>query len=129
MTTKSKINSAIQIALGLLLLTTGINKFVPFMGSPQMPDPATQFMQALGATGYMMPLIATTEILVGSLLIIHLWSALALVLLAPLSVNVILFHLVLAPDSIAMALLVALLNLYLLFVYRAKYMPMLRPKA
>lgn len=129
MTTKSKINSAIQVVLGLLLLATGINKFVPFMGSHEMPDAANQFMQALGATGYMMPMIAITEILVGALLVIHLWSALALVLLAPLSVNVVLFHIFLAPDAIAMALAVALLNLYLLFVYRAKYMPMLRPKA
>ena len=128
MSTKGKIDAFLQAALALLLLIIGINKFVSFMASPEMPEEAGAFMQALGETGYMIPMVGVTEIVVGILLLLRLWSALALVLLAPLSVNLILFHLVLAPESIAMALAVAALNLYLLFVYRDRYTPMLRPK-
>ena len=128
MTTKPKIRSIAQVALGLLVLFTGVNKFAKFMSMPEMPEAATAFMRALADTGYMMPLIALTEIVVGVLLVAHLWSALALLLLAPVSVNIILFHLALAPGSILLGLVVAFLNLYLLFVYKDAYAPLLRPK-
>lgn len=125
---KHKINLVLRILLGLILLTFGLNKFFPFMPMPDMPEPAEELMGALMASGYIMPMIAVTEILTGVLLIFGLFVPLALVLLAPLSVNVILFHLFLAPAAILPALVVATLNLYLLFAYKKRYDPILRPR-
>lgn len=128
MNPKSKVNIGIQAILGVILLVVGSNKFLHFMPNPEMPEEASSFMGALMETGYMLPLIAITEIVAGLLLLLRVWSALALVLIVPVSLNALLFHTFLAPGSIFMALVVAALNLYLLFVYLPKYKPMLSQK-
>lgn len=125
---KHKIDTVIQILLGIFLLVMGLNKFFNFMPPPELPEAAGQLMQAFAASGYILKMVGVTELLCGLLLVIRRWSAMALLLLAPLSVNLILFHLVLAPSSIAMAAVVAIANLYLLFAYKSKYEPVLRPR-
>ncbi len=126
---KTKINRILEVILGLILLAFGLNKFLGFMSMPEMPEPANALMGALMQSGYMIPMIAVTEIVVGVLLLTGFFRALALVLLAPLSVNIILFHLALAPAAILPALIVAGLNLYLLFVHIAAYRPLFQRRA
>lgn len=125
---KHKINLVLRVLLGLILLTFGLNKFLQFMPMPDMPEPAGELMGAFMASGYLMKMIAVTEIVTGVLLISGFFVPLALVLLAPLSVNIILFHIFLAPAAILPGLIVATLNLYLLFVYKKRYDPLLRPR-
>ena len=124
---KHKLDIGIQFLLGLFLVVVGLNKFIGFMAMPAMPETAGKFMEALAVTGYMLPMVGIVEILCGALLLIRKWSALALLLLTPLSVNLILFHLFLAPAQIGMALFVAAANVYLLLTYKATYHPVLRP--
>ena len=125
---KNKIDIGLQALLGLILVVFGLNKFLHFMEPPPLPEEASAFFGALAATGYMLTLIATTEIVTGVLLLVRRFSALALVLLAPLSVNIVLFHLFLAPTAGGAGYVVGALNLYLLFVYLPKYRPLLTPK-
>jgi putative oxidoreductase len=117
---------ALRILLGLLLLTAGLNKFLHFIEMPEMSAPAGQFMEALVETGYMIPLIGITEILVGVLLLANLLVPVALLLLAPLTINILLFHLFLDPATVFPGLVVALLNLYLLIAHRKYYQSLLR---
>ena len=125
---KEKVDMVLQGLLGALLLVFGLNKFFGFMSMPEMSEPAQSFMKALMESGYVMPMVGVTEVVVGVLLLSRSWSALGLLLLAPLSVNIILFHLVLDPSTIMMAAVVAALNVYLLFVYKPKYEPVLKRK-
>lgn len=125
---KNKVNLVLRVLLGLILLTFGLNKFFNFMPMPDMPEPAGELMGAFMASGYIMPMIAITEIVTGTLLLLGMFVPLALVLLAPLSVNIILFHIFLAPAAILPGLIVAALNLYLLIAYRKRYEPILRPR-
>lgn len=76
-------------------------------------------------TGYMLPLVKGTELLGGALLLANRFVALALVLLAPVIVNIVLFHAWLAPADSAVAGLVLALELYLAWVYRRAYSSML----
>lgn len=126
---KRKIDIGIQFVLGLFLVAVGLNKFLNFMSMPEMSDEAQSLMQAMVESGYIMPMVGVTEILCGVLLLIRVWSALAVVLLAPLSVNVVLFHLALDPATIGMAAFLAVANVYLISVYWPKYQPLLRPKS
>ncbi|MFP4283827.1 MAG: DoxX protein [Opitutales bacterium] len=126
---KDKIDRIVEVVLGLILLIFGLNKFIGFMSMPEMPEPAGNFMGALAQSGYMMPVIAITELAVGALLVSGFYRALALVLLAPLSVHLILFHLALAPATILPALIVAALNVYLLFKHINAYRPLLQQRA
>ncbi|MBE0424108.1 MAG: DoxX family membrane protein [Lutibacter sp.] len=112
---------ALRLLLGLILLVFGANKFLQFMPSPPMEGPPADFFGALFATGYMIPLIAITEIVAGVLLLTNKWTGLALVLVAPISVNIVMFHLALAPAGIAAAAVVAVLNVVLIYANWKKF--------
>lgn len=114
--------------LAAILLTFSINYFVPFLPQPAMPEPAMAFFGAMMATGYLLPLVKLVELSVGVLLLANRYVPLALVLLAPVSVNIIAFHLFLAPAGILPGLMVFLLNAGLLWAHRPAYASLLRAR-
>ncbi len=117
----NKIQKIIQIILGLILIIFGVNKFIGFMPALELPEGAANFIDALVKTGYMFPLIGIGEVIVGLLLVFNKWVAFALILLAPIAVNMILFHLKLAPGGIGPAALVTTLNVVLIYANWDKY--------
>jgi uncharacterized membrane protein YphA (DoxX/SURF4 family) len=117
----SKVTMALRIVLGLILIIFGANKFIGFMPSPELPEAAGNFMGALAKTGYMFPLMGAIEVIVGLLLILNKWVPFALILLAPLAVNMIVFHLKLAPAGIGPAALVTILGIVLIYANWDKY--------
>ena len=114
----NKIQTAARILLGIVLLVFGLNGFLQFLPAPELPEAAMSFFGALMATGYLLPLVKAIEVIVGVMLLANRFTPLALVLLAPISVNIVAFHLFLAPAGIGPAALVAVLNLYLLIANR-----------
>lgn len=118
----AKVTLILRIVLALVLLVFGANKFFNFLPPMEaMPEAAGNFMGALASTGYMFYLIGAVEVLAGLLLLLNKWVPFALVLLAPVSVNILLFHLNLDMASIAPGALVFVLNAYLIWVYRDRY--------
>lgn len=118
---ESKLAKVARFLMGIILLVFGLNKFLQFMPMPAMPEEAGAFMGALAKTGYMFPLIAIVEVVVGILLVLKRKVSLALLLMAPVTVNIILFHLFLDPAGIAAGALVAILHVYLLFANKSAY--------
>ncbi len=122
----------IRWLLGLFLLAMGANKFLGFMPAMDLPQEAGVFLTALADTGYMIPMIGITELTVGTLLLISATAPFAFVLLAPLSLNIILFHIFLAPDSMAPGATVFLLNVifgaYYFDYYRSMFSRMMTEK-
>jgi uncharacterized membrane protein YphA (DoxX/SURF4 family) len=117
-----------RIALGLTFATFGLNKLLAFLPQPPLSGPPAQFFGALFATGYMLPLIAVTEIVAGLMLLSNRWVPLGLTLLAPVIVNILGFHLFLAPAGLPMPVVVLALEVYLSWSYRDAYAPMLRAR-
>lgn len=117
----SKLTLVLRLLLGLILVVFGLNKFFNFLPMPPMEGAPANFMGALGKTGYMFTLIALTEIIAGILLIFNKWTGLALIFTAIISVNIVLFHLVLAPAGIIFAAIVAILNVILMYVNWNKF--------
>ena len=117
----SKLTMVLRLLLGLILLVFGANKFFNFLPMPPMEGAPGEFMGALGKTGYMFPLIALTEIVAGVLLLLNKWKGLALIFAAIISVNIVLFHLALAPAGIALAAVVAVLNIILIYANWHKF--------
>lgn len=117
-----------RILLGLVFTVFGLEGFFHFMPQQPMPTPeAGAFAGALAATGYMFPLIKATEVVSGVLLLSGRFVPLALTLLAPVTVNIFLFHAVLA-GGVALPLVLIALQVYLAYVYRESYRPMLRAR-
>ena len=110
----TKLIMVLRIILGLILLIFGANKFFNFLPMPPMEGAAGEFMGALFAAGYMFPLIALTEIVAGALLILNKWVGFAMILASVIIVNVVAFHLVLAPSGIGLGavMLVIIVLLY-----------------
>jgi uncharacterized membrane protein YphA (DoxX/SURF4 family) len=116
-----------RILLGLTFFVFGLNGFFHFIPQPKdaMSQGAMDFFGALMKTNYMIPLIFTTQILGGALLLLNRFVPLALTLLAPVIVNIILFHLYLAPSGIPVATVVLVLELFLAWRHRNAFRPML----
>lgn len=120
----TKITLVLRLLLGLILLVMGSNKFFQFLPMPPMEGPPADFMGALNTTGYMFPLIAITEICAGILLLINRWVGLALIFASIMSVNIILFHLSLDPEGIALGAVVAISTVVLIYANWNKFKPL-----
>lgn len=118
----------VRVLLGLIFLVFGLNGFLHFIPNMQMPNPAVMFFTGLAGTGYMLPLLFATQALGGALLILGLYVPFALALLAPVIVNIFLFHMFLAPSGIPLAIVVVALELFLVWANRGAFVPMLRPR-
>ncbi|GAA4066554.1 hypothetical protein GCM10022389_09220 [Flavobacterium cheonanense] len=117
----SMFTKIVRILLGIILLVFGANKFFGFIPLPELPEQANNFMTSLGATGYVLKIVGVLEIVIGALLLMKKWVAFALTLLAPISINILLFHLFLDVNGIGGALLVAILNGILIYKYWTHY--------
>jgi len=119
------LHTIVYIGLGLLLLAFGLNKFFWFMpdfdftGYPE----AQHLFDALrfsgddpdAGKGYIMGLVGLTEAVVGTLLLLKKWVPFALVILVPISINIVFFHAFVNLPNIGPAILVAVLNAYLMY--------------
>ena len=123
-----KATSLVQRVLGFIFLAFGLNGFVHFIPQMKMPNPALEFFLGLAATGYMLPLLYMTQAAAGALLLVGLFVPLALAMLAPIVVNILLFHLFFAPAGIPVALMLVAFEVSLAWAYRDAYAPMLRPQ-
>jgi hypothetical protein len=118
--------STARITLGLVFFVLGLNGFLNFLPQPPAPERAGAFLGALAATGYMFPLIKGVEVVAGALLLSNRFVPLALAIVAPNVVNIVLFHTVLAPAGLPVALFVLALEVFTAWSYRNAYAPMLR---
>jgi uncharacterized membrane protein YphA (DoxX/SURF4 family) len=116
-----------RVLLGLVFLVFGLTGFFHFIPQPKdaMPQGAMDFFGALMKTNYMIPLIFTTQTIGGALLLVNRFVPLALALLAPVVVNIILFHFFLAPSGLPIASVVLALELFLAWTHRAAFRSML----
>ena len=117
----SKLILVLRILLALILIVFGSNKFFNFMPAMEMPKAAGDFMMAMMATGYMLKLVGATEVVSGVLLLINKKVPFALVVLAPVVVNILFFHLFLAPAGIGPAAVVAIITIILIYNNWGKY--------
>jgi len=107
-----------RILLGLIFAVFGINKFVGFMPAPDFSGSASTFMQGLGASGYLFPLLGVIETISGIFLLTNKFPRLAVLMLLPVTTNILLFHLFMAPAGGAPGYLAFILNAFLIAAYK-----------
>jgi uncharacterized membrane protein YphA (DoxX/SURF4 family) len=120
-----------RFALGLVFFAAGLTGLLNLIPPPATPLPAAAeaFGAAMHGTGYMLPLIKGTEAVAGALLLCNCFAPLALVLLAPLLLNIVAFHAFLTPGDVALPIALLVAELYLAWAYRATYAPLFRRRA
>jgi len=120
----------VRILMGLAFTAFGVMGLFQLMPQPKtLPPGVAEFMTGLKASRYFFPLLFGTQLLFGILLLLNLFVPLALVLIMPVLVNIILYHIFLDPAGIVPGAILMALNLYLAWVYRDAYRPLLAKRA
>ncbi len=98
-----------RLLLGLIFVVFGLNGFLNFINMGPMPTGlAGQFVGALALSHYFW-VVAALQVAGGALLLLNRFVPLALVLLGPVIVNIILYHVFLNPSGAVPAIVVVIL--------------------
>jgi uncharacterized membrane protein YphA (DoxX/SURF4 family) len=109
-----------RVVLGLVFLVFGLNYFLQFLPMPPQAGAAESFTTGLFLSGYFFPFLKSMEVLIGIALLANLLVPLVLVILMPITINILLFHVFLT-DNIALSVVMIGLQLYLAWAYRDYY--------
>src|ERR1700745_365297 len=110
-----------RVLLGLIFVTFGSNVFLHFIPMPPPPEgPARDFMTALFVSHYFY-VVGALQVAGGVLLLVGRKVPLGLTLVGPVIVNILCFHVLMAPAGLPMAIVVSLLALFLLWRYREHF--------
>lgn len=118
---------ACRILLGLMFFVFGLNNILHFIPMPPMPpSDATTFSTIMMAHGWM-TFVGVIMTIAGLLLLVGRFVPLALTLLAPIIVNIVLYHVLLMPHGYIPAALATVLEIVLLIAYWRSFAPLLVP--
>src|ERR1700676_2854566 len=93
---------------GVIFLVVGLNGFLNFIPMPPPGGIAGQFLGVLYASHYLW-VIFGFQLIAGVLLLVNRYVPLAVAMLAPVLVNILTFHALMAPSGLPLALFVAVL--------------------
>ncbi len=93
---------------GVVFLVMGLNGFLNFIPLPPPGGIAGQFMGALYVSHYLWVIFAF-QVIAGVLLLVNRYVPLAVAVLAPVIVNILAFHVLMAPSGLPLALFVTAL--------------------
>jgi hypothetical protein len=102
------VSTIAQYLAGVIFLVFGLNGFLHFIPFPPPSGVAGQFMGALFVSHYLVVIFAL-QVIAGVLLLVNRYVPLAVAILAPVIVNILCFHALMAPRGLPLALFVALL--------------------
>ncbi len=120
-----KISKYSRWILGLIYFVFGLNGFLNFIPVPPPPESAAAFLSGMMSTGYFFPVLKSTEVICGTLLLSGFAAPLALVILAPITFQIFLFHGFMTPGIQFIILPLVMLVLHVCSVIN--YWPLYRP--
>ena len=113
--------------LGLMFVIFGLNGFLHFIHQPPPSGLALQFGTALYAAHYWEPVFAL-QLLGGLILLSNRYVPIGLVLLGPVIVNILLYHILMDPKGIPPGLVALLLWLVVFYSVRSAFAGIFAPK-
>jgi putative oxidoreductase len=116
-----------RVLLGLIFVFFGSNGLLHFLPMPPLPQGVTgEFLHSFFASGYVY-VISAFQLIAGLLLLIGKFVPLGLTILGAIIVNIWAFHLLMAPAGLPPAVVVTILELFLVWSYRDRFAGILRP--
>ena len=95
---------------------------------PELTGNVKVFNEGMKASGYLMPLIKITELLCGIAFVAGRFVPLATVIIAPIVVNIFLFHVFVDTSGLPVAIFLLLANLFLAYAYWNNFRSVLEAK-
>jgi putative oxidoreductase len=121
------LNSISRVLLGLIFLVFGLNGFLHFIPMPPPSGVAGQFLGSMFAAKYLLFVFAI-QVIGGVLLLINRYVPIALTILAPIIVNILLFHSLMNPEGLGLALVVTSLWAVVFASVRSAFAGILRAR-
>lgn len=116
-----------RVLLGLVFVVFGSNFFLHFIPMGPLPKgTAGEYLHAVSASGYLY-IIGGFQFIGGLLLLIGRFVPLGLAILGAMIVNIWAFHILMVPEGFAPAIVVTVLELFLVWRYRAAFAGIVRP--
>jgi hypothetical protein len=109
-----------RILLGVIFLVFGVNGFLHFIPMPPPTGLAGQYFTVLFVSHYLV-LVFLVQVIGGVLLLANRFVPLAVALLGPVLVNILMFHVLLAPAGLPLAFFTAALWLIVFFSVRQAF--------
>jgi len=116
-----------RFLLSLIFLIFGLNGFLHFIPMPPPTGTAGQFMGALFVSNYLV-VVFLLQIIPAILLLINRYVPLALTLLAPIIVNILLFHTLMLPSGLPLAIIVTVLWFLVFLSVRPAFVGLLQQR-
>ncbi|MBU2650876.1 MAG: DoxX protein [Bacteroidetes bacterium] len=120
------LSNVLRFLLAIILLVFGLNKVFHFLPMEMGSGPGADFFGALIAAGYMIPVIVAVELIAAFSLMLNRFVSFTMVLLAPISLNILLYGIFLDSMSLPIGGFTFLLNLYFLVINRKVYWEMFK---
>lgn len=119
----SKVTVVLRCLMGFVFVASGIAFF--FVQPPPLEGAMADFMKGMSATQYFLYLLKGTEIVCGLMLLTGRFVPLALVILAPIVLNIFLVHAFMDPKGLPVAIALGAIEVYLAF-FSAEYSPTIK---
>ena len=111
----------VRTLIGLLFIVSSLIYFLNLVQPPEMTGAMKTFNEGLAASGYFFTLLKVTELVCGILLVIGRFVPLALVILAPIVVNILMVHVFLERSGLPIAIVLVLAFIFLGWYYRENF--------
>lgn len=118
----------VRILMGLMFAFASIVVLFKLMPQPEQTGNVKIFMDGMTASVYLMTTVKIVELVCAIAFLSGRFVALATVVIFPINLNILLFHVFLEPSGLIMAILLILGNLFLAYYYRDKYKSILAAK-
>ena len=116
-----------RVLLGFIFLLFGLNGFFHFIPSPPLSGTLGQFVEALFVS-HDLVVVFLLQLIAAILLLINRYVPLALALLAPIIVNVLLVHTLMAPSGLPLAVVVTVLWIVVYLSVRSAFTGLLQQR-
>lgn len=114
--------------MGALFLFASISCLANLIPPPELTGNVKLFMEGMLATGYMMTLVKVTELVCGVAFVAGRYVALACVVIAPVVVNIFLFHLFVDTSGVAVGIFLVVALSIVAYGEREKFKPLFAAK-
>ena len=123
---KHRIYTVIRYLFGAAMTFFGISNLFQLLPQHQFPEEAGRLMLPFTQSGYILQAVGLTQLLLGTALLLNRFIPLALLLFAPVAVNVLLFHLFLDLPGILMVVPVIGITIFLFTYHKSHFSSLLK---
>jgi uncharacterized membrane protein YphA (DoxX/SURF4 family) len=118
----------VRTLMGLLFIFASVVVLFNLVPKPELTGAVKTFNEGMDAAPYFIPVLKIVELLCGIAFVAGRFVPLATVVIAPVIVQIFLFHLIMDRSGLPVAIFLVLANIFVAYYYRQSYAGLLTAK-